>query len=73
MSALCTVFCLGDETGMMWARRVSCRGKVLVGTSEGKRQLGRPRHRREDNIKIDLKDIFWYGVNWTDLTKDRDR
>ena len=43
---------MGDETGMTQARHVSCVGdvrgsyRVLVGTCEGKRQLGRPRHRR---------------------------
>jgi hypothetical protein len=39
-----------------------CGGRVLVGTLEGKRQLGRPRHRIEDNIKIDLKEIFRRGL-----------
>ena len=44
----------------------------MVGTSEGKRQLGRPRRGMEDNIKIDLKEIFRQGVGWTDLIQDGD-
>jgi hypothetical protein len=37
---------------------------VLLGRSEGKRQLGRHKHRREDNIKIYLKETGWDGVVW---------
>jgi hypothetical protein len=40
--------------------------RILVGKPEGKRPLGRPRHRRVDNTKIDLK-IGWDGMDWTDL------
>jgi hypothetical protein len=39
--------------------------------SEGKRPLGRPRHRSVDNIKIDLRDVGWGGVGWIDLAQDR--
>jgi hypothetical protein len=44
---------------MRWVGNVSLRnaGSVLIGTTEGGRQLGRPRHRLEHNIKIDLKAI----------------
>jgi hypothetical protein len=42
-----------------------------VGKPEGKRPLGRPRHRWVDNIKMDLADICWGGVDWIDLTQDR--
>jgi len=38
-----------------------------------KKTLGRPRHRWEDNIKIDLQDVGWGGMNWSDLAQDRDR
>jgi hypothetical protein len=38
--------------------------KVLVGKSEGKRQLGRPRNKWEDGIRIDLRVIDWGGVDW---------
>jgi hypothetical protein len=44
-----------------------------VGKPEGKRPLGRTRHRREDNIKIDLRDIGWGGMDWIDLAQDRDQ
>jgi hypothetical protein len=47
--------------------------KILVGKSKGKRPLGRPRCRWVDNIKIDLRDIGWGGMDWIDLAKDRDQ
>jgi hypothetical protein len=47
--------------------------KILVGKSEGKRPLGRPRRIWEDNIKMDVKDIGWEGVDWIHLAQDRDR
>jgi hypothetical protein len=46
---------------------------VLVGKSEGKRPLGRPRHRWKDNIKMDLKAMGFGGMNWIELAQDRDR
>jgi hypothetical protein len=45
---------------------------ILVGKPEGKRPLGRPRRRWEDNIKMDLREI-WGGVDWIDLAQDRDQ
>jgi hypothetical protein len=45
--------------------------RVLVGTPKGKRPLGRPRHMWEDNIKIDIREIRIYGVNWIQLAQDR--
>jgi hypothetical protein len=45
--------------------------RVLVGRSEGKIQLGRPRRRWEDNIKMDLRDIGIDGANWIQLVQDR--
>jgi hypothetical protein len=47
--------------------------KVLVGKPEGKRPLGRPRHRWEDGIRIDLREIGLGGVDWIRLAQDRDR
>jgi hypothetical protein len=38
---------------------------------ERRRPLGRPRHRCEDNIKIDLKEIRWEGIDWIHLAQDR--
>jgi hypothetical protein len=45
--------------------------RVLVGRPEGKSPLGRPRRKWEDNIKMDLKEIEIYGVNWIQLAQDR--
>jgi hypothetical protein len=47
--------------------------RILVGKSEGKISLGRPRHRWEDNIKMDLRGIGWGGVDWIDLDEDKDQ
>jgi hypothetical protein len=44
---------------------------VLVGRPEGKRPLGRPRHRWEDNIKMDHREIVIDGANWIRLAQDR--
>jgi hypothetical protein len=45
--------------------------RVLVGRPEGNRPLGGPRHRWEDNIKMDLKVIGMDGANWIQLAQDR--
>jgi hypothetical protein len=45
--------------------------RILVGKQEGKRQLGRPRHRWEDDIRMDLREIGWVGMDWIDLAQDR--
>jgi hypothetical protein len=47
--------------------------RILVGKPEGKRPLGRPRRRWLDNIKMDLREIGWDGMDWIDLAQDRDR
>jgi hypothetical protein len=47
--------------------------RILVGKSEGKRPLGRPRRRRVDNIKMDLREIEWDGRDWIELAQDRDQ
>jgi hypothetical protein len=47
--------------------------RLLVGKSEEKRPLGRPRRRWMDNIKMDLGDIGWGGVDWIGLAQDRDK
>jgi hypothetical protein len=47
--------------------------RVLVGRPVGKRPLGRLRFRWEDNIKMDLKEVGWGGMDWIALARDRDR
>jgi hypothetical protein len=55
------------------ARKKEGRGvyRVLVGRPERKRPLGIPRHRWEDNIKMDLREIGINGANWIRLAQDR--
>jgi len=63
---------------MRWAGHVARMGekrgvyRVLVGKPEGKRPLGRPRHRWEDNIKMDLQEVGCGGMDWIELAQDRD-
>ena len=47
--------------------------KVLVGNAEGKRPLGRPRCRWEDNIKMELQEVGRGCEDWMELAQDRDR
>jgi len=47
--------------------------RVLVGTSEGKRQLARPRRRWEDNIRLDFQEVGCGGTDWIELAQDKDR
>jgi hypothetical protein len=47
--------------------------KVLVGKPEGKRPLGRPRCRRKDGVRMDLREIGLGGVDWILLAQDRDQ
>ena len=44
---------------------------ILVGKLEGKRPLGRPRHRWKNNIKMDLQEVRCGGMDWIDLAQDR--
>jgi hypothetical protein len=62
---------------MRWAGHVACMGEVkgacniLVGMPEGRRPLGRPRRRWEDNIKMDLRETGFGDVDWIHLARDR--
>ena len=64
---------------MRWAGHVERIGegrrvhRVLVGKPEGKRPVGRPRHRREDNIKMDLQEVGGGCGDWMELVQDRER
>jgi hypothetical protein len=46
--------------------------RVLVGKPEGKRPLGRPRRRWEDNIRMDLQEVGCGGMDWIELAQNRD-
>jgi len=50
-----------------------CVYRVLVRKLEGRRPLGRPRHRWKDNIKMDPQEVGYGGMDWIELAKDRDR
>ena len=64
---------------MRWTGHVARMGekrglyRVLVGKREGKRQLGRPRRRWEDNIKMYLQEVGRGNMDWIELAQDRDR
>jgi hypothetical protein len=47
--------------------------RVLTDTLEGKRPIGRPRLRWEDNIRMDLRERGWDGMNWMHVAQDRDQ
>jgi hypothetical protein len=63
---------------MRWAGHVARMGetrnayRILVGKPEGKRPLGRPSRRWVDNIKMDLTQSGWDGMDWIELAQDRD-
>jgi len=61
-------------TGLV-ARMGERRGvyRVLVGKLQGSRPLGRPRHRWENNITMDLQEVGCEGMDWIELAQDRDR
>jgi hypothetical protein len=64
---------------MRWAWHVARKGErrnaysILVEKPEGRRPLGRPRRRWLDNIKMDLREIGWNGMDWINLAQDRDQ
>jgi hypothetical protein len=64
---------------LRWAGHVARMGEgrgvymVLVGKPEGKRLLGRPRRRWEDNVKMDLQEVGCMCEDWIGLAQDRDR
>jgi hypothetical protein len=64
---------------LRWAGHVARMGerrgayRALVGEPEGRRPLGRPRSRWENNIKMDLREVRWGSMDWINLAHDRDR
>jgi hypothetical protein len=64
---------------MRWTEHVARMGekrnayRILVGKLEGKRPLGKPRRRWEDNIKLYLREIVWSGMDWIDMAQDREQ
>jgi hypothetical protein len=56
---------------MMKGRRNACR--LLVGKTEGKKLLGRPRRRWVDNIRMDLLELEWVDVDWICLAQDKNK
>jgi hypothetical protein len=64
---------------MSWAGNVARMGemknahKILGRKPEGKRPLGRPRRRWEDNIRMDRREVVWDGVDWVHLAQDREQ
>jgi hypothetical protein len=62
-----------------WTGHIARMGKkrnayrILVGKPEGERPLGRPKRRWEDNIRMDLREIGWGGMDWIDLAQDTDQ
>jgi hypothetical protein len=60
---------MGTACSTNGEKRIACR--ILVGKPEG--PLWRPRHRCVDNIKMDLRETGWGGMEWIDLTLDRDQ
>jgi hypothetical protein len=67
------------KSRMRWAGQVARMGakrkayRILVGKPEGKRPLGRPTRRWEDNIRMDLREIGRGGMDWIDLAQNRDQ
>jgi hypothetical protein len=63
---------------MRWEGHVARRGegrvvyRILVGKPEGKRPMGRPRRRWEDNIKANLQEVGYGGMDWSELAQDRE-
>jgi hypothetical protein len=75
----CSIVRVIKARRMRWAGHVApmgevrCAYNILVGRLEERSPLGRPRHRWEDNIKMDLREIGFGNVDWIYLAQDTDR
>ena len=64
---------------MRWMGHVASMGKrrgvygVLLGKTEGKRRLGKPTHRWENNIKMDFQEVGCGGIEWIEMAQNRER
>jgi len=64
---------------MRWVAHIACMGVVrivyatLIGNAEMTITLGRPRHRWEDNIRLDLRETGWEGMDWIHLAQNRNQ
>jgi len=73
-----SIFLVIKSRRMRWAGHIACMGerrgvhRVLVGKPQGKRAPGRPRRRWEDNIKMELQEVGCGGMDWIELSQDRD-
>jgi hypothetical protein len=72
-SALNTLSIFNETTHLVIMGEKRTAYRILVGKPEEKRPLGRPRRRWEDNIRMDLREIGWGGMDWIDLAQDRDQ
>jgi hypothetical protein len=67
------------KSRMRWAGHVARMGertsahRGLLGTYKGKKPLGRPSCRRENNVKMGVQEVEWTGMDWIELAQDRDR
>jgi hypothetical protein len=72
-------FIIKKQRSMRWVghvvqmREKSNAYRIVVGKPEGKRPLGRPRYRWVDDIKMDLREIGWDGIDLIDVTQDKDQ
>jgi len=73
------IVCVIKSGRIRWTGHIAHMGKrrgvygALVGKTERKRPLGRPRNRWEDNIKLELQEVGCGAMDWIDLAQDRDR
>jgi hypothetical protein len=72
MCAACFGLCLGHPEACQYINVIR-EGRIMVGTPEGKRPLGRPRRRWEENIEMDLTEVGCGCMDWIGLVQARDR
>jgi hypothetical protein len=79
MSSASYIIMVIKSRRMRWVQHVTCMGqmrnkyKIMVEKPEGKRPFRRPRHRWENNIRMDLTETGWEGEDWMNEAQDRDQ